>query len=1141
MANSRVQAPPVNLKERIAALEQRNAAPKSHLTSPQPSAIPQLAAGSGAGALRDKIAKFEKKGGIPVPRGRFGMGVPPVDSGKPRKQGELYGNRIPNPLRAVSGSALPISKSGSPLPSDSGTKNDRRRVSSVHGYNHPEYDALSHASDSRPTSPCASDIDAMSDGLLSPDITKTSFAHFQDSPNVPVIQLTEPVEDTLGLENVEDEAGDPSSTDQSGEIPIPDAVPTVIVTSPTAISSPSEETLTVSIAHISSDTTALPTPVEQDDEDKRTVDETDNAIADEKFSETVEDTPSSPVSQSSSDHALASTSHTVPSISIQEDESAVTRPDVPVISLSPPTADDVSNPLPSPEVVNSFTSSPVSLNNPNLDSDSPAEPPSDTSIDVGELDANSCETSMMDEADLSITDVLNDYAAEDTSSLRDDNRDSLITISSLSVKTIDSPATTPARTTPDLCRSSTPSLSQFPLPPSPIVPDTLASTDGAHSDISTPNSGFSSPGQVMTAQRVQTTTGRGIPVVVPGTSIRQPDYSHFPPTPILPDAESNNPNVPKGTPPTSPSSRFREPSKISSSRPATFHAVVRSRVTEPAPFSTMQPSQFLDVTQTPQMRRMRNSWKPEVPSSPASGELAMLLEDAALLEQALTQGELFSEADRQKAEAEELARRANVGEAQSSIGEGMDGAGTREGGDAMMVQQQSGDNRESETASLKSRHTFRLPLRKMTKHWKSSHNEVLKDDIRARSSLEAERSAGLSIPDPTFLQTDPTERAEKTDDGRPKTPEVVNNKETSTSQHRSPRQRLLSGVRRLAASGPSRALSMPGAYPRHSVSTSSEISSEDSVPVITPPDQSVEFPGSDSRDNTSSHGHDSNQSHSSGVAWPAVSPKRGGISRAASFAERMWNRARTKSSGSTLSVNDARDHMTAEPFTESLSSSVSTARLNSSSTLSSAISSQENLARASGSRPLSQATYKLDSLLPSEPFFDSPTSLRGSDMLSPSLSLPNPHSAGTILSPPYGALSPPTSILPNPYSPGSPSLFADNESWISYASDNTSFSQIESEFFDAFPSVPQAVPPATQDNARAGVQRRTQYLPPVSIHVPGAFDPFTGDSSAFIHSATLPKRTATLPPVGPVPHTAAVDSTFLGRATTLPGKRPFRS
>ncbi|KAG2150706.1 uncharacterized protein EDB93DRAFT_1141604 [Suillus bovinus] len=111
MATSRTYPPPVNLKERIAALQQRNVSPSQQQTS---QFISKNLPSSGTGCLRDKIAKFEEKGGIPVPRGSFGMGAPQLAENAPaKKRGELYGNRVQN-MGKPGGS--PSSRSGSPLP-----------------------------------------------------------------------------------------------------------------------------------------------------------------------------------------------------------------------------------------------------------------------------------------------------------------------------------------------------------------------------------------------------------------------------------------------------------------------------------------------------------------------------------------------------------------------------------------------------------------------------------------------------------------------------------------------------------------------------------------------------------------------------------------------------------------------------------------------------------------------------------------------------------------------------------------------------------------------------------------------------------------------------------------------------------------
>ncbi|KAK0211717.1 hypothetical protein IW262DRAFT_355838 [Armillaria fumosa] len=114
MSTSRGQQPQVNLKERIAALQQRNVSQTQRPSVPSLSTNQPLIPSSG---LRDKIAKFEQKGGVPVPRGSFGLGAPPTaENGQTRKRGELYGNRIPSAVRVASGSSVPpMSRSTSPL------------------------------------------------------------------------------------------------------------------------------------------------------------------------------------------------------------------------------------------------------------------------------------------------------------------------------------------------------------------------------------------------------------------------------------------------------------------------------------------------------------------------------------------------------------------------------------------------------------------------------------------------------------------------------------------------------------------------------------------------------------------------------------------------------------------------------------------------------------------------------------------------------------------------------------------------------------------------------------------------------------------------------------------------------------------
>ncbi|KAJ7216952.1 hypothetical protein B0H12DRAFT_340580 [Mycena haematopus] len=113
----------MSLKERIAALqlkedhdrEQRERAASTLPPSPHAnggSAV-TLPASASAEALRAKIAQFEGKGGIPVPRGSFGLGAPPPESAPKRRANDmLYGNRmqparIPSATLGLAGLARP--------------------------------------------------------------------------------------------------------------------------------------------------------------------------------------------------------------------------------------------------------------------------------------------------------------------------------------------------------------------------------------------------------------------------------------------------------------------------------------------------------------------------------------------------------------------------------------------------------------------------------------------------------------------------------------------------------------------------------------------------------------------------------------------------------------------------------------------------------------------------------------------------------------------------------------------------------------------------------------------------------------------------------------------------------------------------
>ena len=382
--------------------------------------------------------------------------------------------------------------------------------------------------------------------------------------------------------------------------------------------------------------------------------------------------------------------------------------------------------------------------------------------------------------------------------------------------------------------------------------DALSPAAGTSSDMFSPLSsgGVISPGEIVTAQRIATSTVRGVPVFFPR---KQVDYSHFPPTPDVRSTEFRSSLPSAAISPTSPTSRFKHPPpSATAGRSNTFHAVVRGKVKEPA--SAIASFSSLGVPEDTKARQSKI-----VPN----GELATLLQDAALLEHALTQGALFDES-RSSDDISELAESGRQSEEQDTDKE--DEKRLRRHATLM------------DPNSLKNG-PFRLPLRKKTKHWKASPTNVaLKDELLSRPSLEDEHSV-----DSTHLQINSA--ASKGEGNRSKAPDGFK------PLPKPPRPRLISGLKKLTGTGSTRSLNMPVAYSRQSASISSEQSSEDSMPVATPPDPSVYY---------------SDSAGSSNVAWPSVSPKRSGMRRAASFAEKLWNRARTKSSGSTLSANESK-------------------------------------------------------------------------------------------------------------------------------------------------------------------------------------------------------------------------------------------
>ena len=386
-----------------------------------------------------------------------------------------------------------------------------------------------------------------------------------------------------------------------------------------------------------------------------------------------------------------------------------------------------------------------------------------------------------------------------------------------------------------------------------------------------------SPSRVTFAQRVQPVTTRGVPMFIP--AVQQETLSPYPQSPE--ETEFGTVSLHKQSHsyshPHTYVSHYAEPdlnAAASSSQPFSFSAVVHGKITE-IPASSSK-SSLRKLPATPQLARVRRSMRAEPPPSPGYGELAVLLEEAAMLEKRLLEGDIPSDARTRASEQQQM-------------------AGSREERmKALPPEPQL--RREVAEGHLKPKFSFRNSLARSKSGRPRDLNNL---NVQAPGSSQREqlraRSAFASIRQPP-IQPMPSHKEPSPKKGD----HAVGGPQTTPPKP--PLPRYISGLRRLASA--SRSSSSPGAYPRLSVSTSSELSSDDSALVVTPPDHSLNFATAGqlvtATRSTSEFGSES------GTMWPSVSPKRigGSLSRATSYAEKIWHRRRTKSGVSTLSAMD---------------------------------------------------------------------------------------------------------------------------------------------------------------------------------------------------------------------------------------------
>jgi hypothetical protein len=388
----------------------------------------------------------------------------------------------------------------------------------------------------------------------------------------------------------------------------------------------------------------------------------------------------------------------------------------------------------------------------------------------------------------------------------------------------------------------------------------------------------SSPKVVTEMFRMKPATSRGIPMFLPGSQAppRKSDFVYFPPTPEHEDTNlasmtsqksSNLPRMRSGSDP-------EDKRNMSSNQ--TFSAVVHRKVRETPASATFPDNKLRPLPQTPQARRVQRATILETPLSPGHGELAALLHEAVLLENTLNKGDLPSEDLQLEEEARQKEQAAKEKEAAEAVAKAKAKAEEEERSRLAMATAQPQIKRDEPTAG-RLKHTFLIPLSKARSRHRKEVYTAKAESFFSRSDEPSvapvqPKSAGL----PSQSTTNSFATASATLPRMPaKQSTVDGDNSAAQSPKKSPKFSSLRKFGSISRSG--------GSSIRTSHSTSAEISSEDTSSAIT----TDEF----------------GRGTGSTLSFPSVSPKKASstFARATSFAEKLFNRGRTKSGGSTLS------------------------------------------------------------------------------------------------------------------------------------------------------------------------------------------------------------------------------------------------
>ncbi|KAF9488493.1 hypothetical protein BDN71DRAFT_1512995 [Pleurotus eryngii] len=837
--SSRVQPPAVNLKERIAALQQRNTAQNPRSTSPP--AVPVSSQNSKHEApkgLRDRIAKFEQKGGVPIPRGSFGLGAPPVpENGQQKRRGELYGNRIPAPVR--SGILTPQVTGGTVASWGRSVSSPGILTPQVTGGTLSSWRSMSSSPDSRAVSPTDWD-DMPEDEDATTTLKPPTFSDLGRSPSQPF-----PIDHESVDGNSEFEPPSPAKVDMPIEFDI---------------SSEGQDGISVSSTS-ASDSSISPAQL--------------LGIGETQAGET--STPSTPdvhvqVLDSS---AMAS------SVDLNADQ---------LLSNIPEPKEDVDLLCNEPnEELTANTSQPSSLGlidtlstdvihtgervDQELDLDEHSLPESAGSVETLPFDTQ--EPSRPLEVDGG-----SDFAPEEGS------------IQSLPISG-SQPATSPSIA---ISPPTAPAVEHV-LPPlaievlSPERP--LARL--AYEDSPSP-SGTPTPTNNSSTPTIQLSS------IVAPSSPRPRSIAN-------PPSERPSPTSDVFSPPSHKSSYSVSHDDLDATHmrsiPMSFSAVVHRKKTETASSTT---------TFKPRMPatpvKKRDSYITE-PLTPGGGELTRLVEEAALLERLLSGGEIPSEIQ-------------DEGTASTTPPSEVEAAPIPSILESPPVQPESGHQASIEdTDRVRSGplSSFKSALSRS----KSSQGRTSSE--QAVSPKQTWRQSTIPLPRDSLSVSAQDDNGEVPPAPPPKSPNKVFSGMRNSIHYPNALKKRPSHM-------------MPGAYPRDSVS----VSSDDSFALVTPPD-TLGFLGPDDKGSTDtfinmnsssnlsvsefgSGGHVTRagtvgpgSSPSVSKAWPSSSPKKSkSFSRAASFAGKMFQRARTKSSESTISASDMARRMAIDALEEPLPS-----------------------------------------------------------------------------------------------------------------------------------------------------------------------------------------------------------------------------